>query len=72
MNLILPGSNNYYETIKMSLTDFLSMGGYAKYIWPVYGICAVVLFLNIALPIFRERKVIRELQKRLQSEESKT
>ena len=56
----------------MSLTDFLSMGGHAKYIWPVYAICTVVLLLNIVLPIMHERKVIRELQKRLYSEKTKS
>lgn len=49
----------------MSLTDFLSMGGYAKYVWSSYGICAVVLILNIILPLISERKTMRDLQKRL-------
>jgi heme exporter protein D len=55
----------------MSLTDFLSMGGYATYVWSSYGICAVVLVLNIVLPIMRERKTMRTLQKRLYSEDNK-
>jgi heme exporter protein D len=25
------------------LTDFLAMGGYAAYVWPAYGLAAVVL-----------------------------
>ena len=25
------------------MTDFFSMGGYAAYVWPAYGIAAVVL-----------------------------
>jgi len=49
----------------MSLTDFLSMGGYATYVWSSYGICAVVLILNIILPLRRKGKVMRDFQKRL-------
>jgi heme exporter protein D len=53
----------------MSLTEFLSMGGYATYVWSSYGICTVVLVLNIVLPIMRERNIMRTLQKRLYSED---
>jgi heme exporter protein D len=52
----------------MSLTDFLSMGGYGKYVWSSYGICFIVLVLNIVQPIMRERKTMRDLQKRLYSQ----
>lgn len=55
----------------MSLTDFFSMGGYAIYVWSSYGICLVALILNIVLPMMKERKTIRDLQKRLYTEENK-
>jgi len=55
----------------MSLNDFFSMGGYATYVWSAYGICFVVLILNIIQPLMRERKTIRELRKRLQSKKGK-
>ncbi len=48
----------------MSLNEFFSMGGYGIYVWSSYGICAVVLLLNVIQPIMRERRTIRELQKR--------
>jgi heme exporter protein D len=48
----------------MALNDFFSMGGYGAYVWSSYGICAVVLLLNVIQPIIRERRTIRELQKR--------
>jgi heme exporter protein D len=51
----------------MSLTEFFSMGGYGVYVWSSYGICLVALLLNIILPIMKERKTMRELQKRLYS-----
>lgn len=54
----------------MSLTDFLSMGGFAKYVWSSYGICAVVLTLNIVIPLLNERKTMRDLQKRLHNKKS--
>ena len=48
----------------MSLNEFFSMGGYGIYVWSSYGICAIVLLLNVVQPIMRERRTIRELQKR--------
>ena len=36
-----------------SVGDFLAMGGYAVYVWPAYGVAAVVL---IALAIMSWRK----------------
>lgn len=30
-----------------NLHDFLQMGGYAMYVWPAYGICAVVLIFQV-------------------------
>ena len=29
------------------LTHFLAMGGYARYLWPCYGITFAIVFLNI-------------------------
>jgi heme exporter protein D len=71
MNVTLHGLKNFYEIIIMSLTEFLSMGGYGVYVWSSYGICLIVLILNIIQPVMRERKTIRDLQKRLYSEENK-
>lgn len=30
----------------MSLRDFFAMGGYAAYVWPCYGLTALVLLWN--------------------------
>jgi heme exporter protein D len=30
----------------MSLQTFLEMGGYAEYVWPAYGLTALVLLWN--------------------------
>jgi len=29
------------------MSDFWSMGGYARYVWPCFGITGVVLFWNL-------------------------
>ncbi|MBL1140855.1 MAG: heme exporter protein CcmD [Proteobacteria bacterium] len=54
----------------MSLTDFFAMGGYGSYVWSSYGICLIALILNILLPKMKERKTMRDLQKRLYREEN--
>lgn len=55
----------------MSLAEFLSMGGYGKYVWSCYGISLIALALNIILPKMRERKTLNYLQKKLHSETNK-
>ena len=44
----------------MSLSEFFYMGGYGFYVWFSYGITAVVLLLNVVLPVLRHRKLIRQ------------
>ena len=44
------------------LFDFFAMGGYARYVWPAYGVTALVLSLNVMLPARRERKLMRRLR----------
>ena len=36
------------------------MGGYAFYVWTAYGAAFVVLALNLAAPIVRRRRLLRE------------
>jgi len=47
----------------MSLNNFFSMGGYAIYVWSAYGICFIVLFLNIILAIRNEHKTLNKIKK---------
>tara|TARA_B100001250_G_C19755748_1_gene770000 strand:- start:984 stop:1148 length:165 start_codon:yes stop_codon:yes gene_type:complete len=51
----------------MLLNNFLSMGGYAFYVWSAYGVSFVVLFLNIFLAIKNEHRTINEIKKKLQN-----
>ena len=43
------------------LLDFLRMGGYAGYVWPAYGITAVVLLANWMAARRRRRRALRRL-----------
>ena len=45
------------------ITEFFHMGGYGLYVWPSYGLTAIVLVLNYLLPVRREQKLIRKLSK---------
>lgn len=49
-----------------NFAQFLTMGGYAIYVWPAYGVCLVVLLANVWLPIRRRRQFIRRLNRKQQ------
>ena len=46
-----------------TIADFLSMGGYAHYVWPAYGIVMTVLLWNVILPLQRQRRLQRQGQR---------
>jgi heme exporter protein D len=48
------------------LVTFLEMGGYARYLWPAYGLSMLVLLLNVIIPLLRERAIYRRLRRRHQ------
>ncbi|MDH3513544.1 MAG: heme exporter protein CcmD [Gammaproteobacteria bacterium] len=43
----------------MNWQEFISMGGYGVYVWGSYGLTALILVLNLFLPL-RRRKVVRQ------------
>ncbi|HEX5339837.1 MAG TPA: heme exporter protein CcmD [Gammaproteobacteria bacterium] len=49
-----------------SVHEFLVMGGYAMYVWPAYGIAAVVLIVNAWLPGRQLRRLLKQLKHREQ------
>ncbi|HET7369499.1 MAG TPA: heme exporter protein CcmD [Gammaproteobacteria bacterium] len=49
-----------------SLHEFLHMGGYAAYVWPAYGIVAVVMIANVVIARRRHRRLVEELQQRVE------
>jgi heme exporter protein D len=56
----------------MNWTEFFAMGGYAFYVWSSYAVAAVVLALNVILPLRRRKRVLRTLREfhRLKGERS--
>ena len=45
----------------MNLNEFLSMGGYAVYVWSSYAIALIVLLVNVVLPARQRRKLLADI-----------
>ncbi|MFC5435386.1 heme exporter protein CcmD [Rhodanobacter umsongensis] len=48
-----------------AVQTFLSMGGYAAYVWPAYAVFFIVLVADTVAPRLRRRRVLAELRARL-------
>ena len=46
----------------MNWTEFFAMGGYAPYVWGVYGIALVVLVYNVLQPFLHRRALLQRLR----------
>ena len=46
------------------MSEFFHMGGYAMYVWPSYGLAAIVLWLNWYLPREAHKQALRQLKRR--------
>jgi heme exporter protein D len=53
----------------MNWSKFFAMGGYAVYVWSSYALAALVLILNIYLPLHRRKRVRRMLREFLRLKE---
>ncbi|WP_071870628.1 heme exporter protein CcmD [Atopomonas hussainii] len=53
-----------------SFADFIAMGGHGPYVWLAYGISAVVLGLNVLLPVLAHRRYIADEARRIRREEA--
>ncbi|MCP4765950.1 MAG: heme exporter protein CcmD [Gammaproteobacteria bacterium] len=51
------------------MLEFLKMGGYAAFVWPSYGLAALVLWLNWYLPCKQHEKELRQLRRRKKAEQ---
>jgi heme exporter protein D len=51
------------------MAEFFNMGGYAEFVWPSYGLVAVILWLNWYLPRLEHRKLLSQLKRKNQSNE---
>ncbi|NER60976.1 heme exporter protein CcmD [Pseudomonas sp. MAFF212428] len=54
-----------------SFSDFVAMGHHALYVWSAYGICLLVLALNVAAPVLSKRRYLQEEARRLRRESIK-
>lgn len=45
--------------------EFITMGGYAAYVWPAYGITLLVMLVNAIMPGRRQRALLQRLQRQL-------
>jgi heme exporter protein D len=43
------------------VTDFLAMGGYAAFVWPAYGVAALVLAALVIESVAAYRRARRDL-----------
>ncbi|NCF35591.1 MAG: heme exporter protein CcmD [Gammaproteobacteria bacterium] len=50
------------------MAEFFQMGGYAAFVWPSYGLCALVLWLNWYVPRKQHDKELRQLKRRHKAE----
>jgi heme exporter protein D len=46
-----------------SLHEFLTMGGYGMYVWPAYGLAALVVAVNVIVPSLRLKHLREEIHK---------
>ena len=46
------------------MSEFLNMGGYAIYVWPSYGLAAMLLWLNWYLPKRQHQQLLSQLRRR--------
>ena len=53
----------------MSLSHFLSMGGYAAFVWPAYAVTLIVLIVNVLAARASYRRALEEARRRLQMSE---
>ncbi len=54
-----------------SFAEFLAMGNHGLYVWSAYGICLVVLVLNVLLPLQARRRYLQDEARRMRREESR-
>ena len=45
----------------MNWADFLAMGGYGFYVWSAYAFAALILAVNVVLPLQQKKTVLKIL-----------
>jgi heme exporter protein D len=59
---MLHGRRKWFEM--NSLHEFLTMGGYAGYVWPAYAVAAVVMIANAVMPLGRLKRIKADIRVR--------
>lgn len=54
-----------------SFGEFMAMGHHGLFVWSAYGICFVVLAINVALPLLARRRYLQQEARRLRWEKQK-
>lgn len=54
---------------EFSWSTFFAMGGYASFVWSSYGLTAVVLALNVILPLRQRKQIIRRVRRAVRREQ---
>jgi heme exporter protein D len=55
-----------------SLSEFLDMGGYALYVWPSFGLTALLVVVELLLVRSQRREVLRSLRQQFEAESNPT
>jgi heme exporter protein D len=53
-------------------STFFAMGGYAVYVWPSYALTAVVMLLNVIMPLRQRKHIIRRVKRAVRREKMST
>ena len=56
----------------MNWEQFFAMGGYAFYVWTSYGLMAVILVINLVLPLRRKSELLKRIARRIQQEQRRS
>jgi len=51
-----------------SFSEFIAMGRHGLYVWLSYGLTAVIIAYNVAQPLLRRRRLLKEQAQRLRRE----
>ncbi|MBV1811862.1 heme exporter protein CcmD [Pseudomonas viridiflava] len=51
-----------------SFGDFLAMGRHGLFVWSAYGLCVLVLLVNVALPVVARRRYLQQEARRMRRE----
>lgn len=51
-----------------SFSDFLAMGRHGLFVWSAYGLCLLVLVVNVAGPLLARRRYLQQQARRLRRE----